>query len=273
VHHELRLPAHCVIYDVSNACLGLLNGMLQVANMIELGQVRAGLVVGTEGSRQLLETTIDTLNESVHLSRRQLKPAVASLTIGSGSCAVLLTDRELSGTGNRLHAAKAIANTRHHLLCHSGRDEAMGSGMQPLMDTDSEQLLNAGLATGASTFREFLQVAGWQVEDLHKTFCHQVGSKHRTQMLEAMGIDMARDFATFPWLGNTGSVALPITMAIGLKQGFVTPGEHVGMLGIGSGINSVMIGVDWQRSLVSSQLEPPKVPHAARRKSVPQPAG
>ena len=48
VHHELGLPADCVIYDVSNACLGLLNGMLQVANMIELGQIRAGLVVGTE---------------------------------------------------------------------------------------------------------------------------------------------------------------------------------------------------------------------------------
>ena len=34
-------------FDVSNACLGLLSGMLQVANMIELGQIRAGVVVGT----------------------------------------------------------------------------------------------------------------------------------------------------------------------------------------------------------------------------------
>ena len=34
----LGLPAECLIYDVSNACLGLLNGMVQVANMIELGR-------------------------------------------------------------------------------------------------------------------------------------------------------------------------------------------------------------------------------------------
>ena len=38
VHHRLGLPDRCAVYDVSNACLGLLNGMVQVANMIELGR-------------------------------------------------------------------------------------------------------------------------------------------------------------------------------------------------------------------------------------------
>ena len=39
VHHELGLPRECLVYDVSNACLGLLNGALQIAQMIELGQI------------------------------------------------------------------------------------------------------------------------------------------------------------------------------------------------------------------------------------------
>jgi 3-oxoacyl-[acyl-carrier-protein] synthase-3 len=56
VHDGLGLPADCLVYDVSNACLGLLNGMVQVANMIELGQIRAGLVVGTEDCLALLES-------------------------------------------------------------------------------------------------------------------------------------------------------------------------------------------------------------------------
>src|SRR5215471_7995082 len=62
VHHHLDLPLSCFIYDVSNACLGLLNGMVQIANMIELGQIRAGLVVASEVSRPLMETTIAMLN-------------------------------------------------------------------------------------------------------------------------------------------------------------------------------------------------------------------
>ncbi len=100
VHHLLGLSPQCMIYDVSNACLGLLNGMVQIANMIELGQIRAGIVVGTESGRHLVEHTIETLNAATSLTRRQVKTAVASLTIGSGSCAVLLVDRRLSRTGN-----------------------------------------------------------------------------------------------------------------------------------------------------------------------------
>jgi 3-oxoacyl-[acyl-carrier-protein] synthase-3 len=244
-----------MIYDVSNACLGLLNGIIQVANMIELGQIRAGLVVGTEGSRPLVETTIETLNKDQSLTRRRLKLAFASLTIGSGSCAVLLTDRELSRTDNLLRTATVSANTDFHSLCHSGGDEAVGSGMQPLMETDSERLMQEGIATGAATFRRFLSEAGMAPDELRRTFCHQVGAAHRKLMLESLALDPSNDFTTLEWLGNTGSVALPITMAIGLDRGFAQPGEHLAMLGIGSGINCLMLAVQHQRSLVESHCE------------------
>jgi 3-oxoacyl-[acyl-carrier-protein] synthase-3 len=255
VHDGLGLSAECVIYDVSNACLGLLNGMIQLANMIELGQIRAGLVVGTEGSRQLVETTIDALNADATLSRKTVKSAVASLTIGSGSAAVLLTHRDLSQTGNRLVAASTRANTRFHQLCHSGQDEAVASGMQPLMQTDSEQLMREGIATGVETFPGFLSQSGWSLADLDATFCHQVGTAHRKAMLESLGLPEERDYATVSWLGNTGSVALPLTMAIGLEREWVGADACLGLLGIGSGINCLMIGVHWQRTLVASQLD------------------
>lgn len=253
VHHGLRLPADCLIYDVSNACLGLLNGVVQVANMIELGHIRAGLVVGSEGSRQLVETTIATLNRDTSLTRRQIKFAMASLTIGSGSCAFVLTDRELSRSGNRLDAVVARANTRHHDLCHSGQDEAVADGMQPLMETDSERLMQEGIATGAATFEAFLEEAGWTRDELHRTVCHQVGSTHRRLMLESLGIDPAGDFASLDWLGNTGSVALPLTLALAAERGRLRAGHNVGLLGIGSGINCLMLAVRWQRSLVSGE--------------------
>jgi 3-oxoacyl-[acyl-carrier-protein] synthase III len=262
VHHLLRLSSQCMIYDVSNACLGLLNGMIQIANMIELGQIRAGLVVGTESGRQLVEHTIESLNAATHLTRRQIKTAIASLTIGSGSCAVLLVDRRLSRTQNRLVAATVRTHTEHHRLCHSGRDEAVGSGMKPLMETDSEKLMHEGIRAGAETFPDFLAECGWSHDQLSRTFCHQVGSTHRKLMLEALGLDESIDYASLEWLGNTGSVALPITLALGLERGVVQSGDRVGMLGIGSGINCLMMAAQWQRVLVRSQLEQ-AVPRAA----------
>jgi 3-oxoacyl-[acyl-carrier-protein] synthase-3 len=222
--------------------------------MIELGQIRAGLVVGTEGSRQLVETTIDSLNTDTTLSRAELKLAVASLTIGSGSCAMLLTDRELSQTDNRVCAATVRAHTVHHELCHSGQDEAVGTGMSPLMRTDSEQLMREGIATGVATYRQFLDDARWNQEDLDRTFCHQVGSAHRKLMLESLGLHPDRDFTTLEWLGNTGSVALPVTLAIGAERGVIASGERIGLLGIGSGINCIMVAVAWQKALVHGTL-------------------
>jgi 3-oxoacyl-[acyl-carrier-protein] synthase-3 len=250
VHHLAGLPADCFVYDVSNACLGILNGALQIANLIELGQIKAGLVVGTESARQLVETTIAALNSDESLNRKNIKPAIASLTIGSASCAMLLTHHSISRSQNRLEAAVARAETEHHELCQSGHDEAVASGMQPLMETDSEQLMLAGVEVGRRTFATLMEESGWNVEDFQRSVCHQVGGTHRKLMLEALGLSTDNDFATFQWLGNTGSAALPTTLAVAARHGWLQANDGVGLLGIGSGLNCVMASVRWQKSQV-----------------------
>ncbi len=258
VHHQLGLPRKCLVYDVSNACLGLLNGVVQVANMIELGQIEAGLVVGTESGRALVENTIATLNRDETLTRQTIKNAIASLTIGSASCAMLLVHRRISRTGNLLTTAVAQANTDQHHLCQGGYGEsgaANDANGGLLMNTDSERLMQEGIATGVETFKGFLEESGWSSDELDRTFCHQVGAAHRKLLLESLDLDPGRDFATLEWLGNTGSAALPVTMAIGLERGLVQPNEKIAMLGIGSGINCLMLAVQWRLSLVASQLD------------------
>jgi 3-oxoacyl-[acyl-carrier-protein] synthase-3 len=136
-----------------------------------------------------------------------------------------------------------------------------------LMQTDSERLLHAGLAAGQATFEQFLVTSGWSRDTIDKTICHQVGGTHRRLMLESLGLTIERDYATFPWLGNTGSVALPITLALAAERGFLNPQEHVALLGIGSGINCIMLGVDWQRTPSHRSVVPE--PHVALSASAP----
>src|SRR5438067_5476522 len=261
VHDALGLPETCLVYDVSNACLGLLNGILQVASLIELGEIRAGLVVGTEDSRALLESTIDALNHDESLTRDAVKPAFASLTIGSASAAVLLVHEALSRTGNHLVAASGRAHTAHHELCAGGHEVSPGGESQILMQTDSEQLLAEGLTAGAATFEQFITASGWDREKINKTICHQVGGTHRKLMLQSLGLSPEHDYATFSWLGNTGSVALPITLALAIENGFISDKEHIALLGIGSGINCLMLAVHWQRS--PTKTSPLAAPHFA----------
>lgn len=253
VHHRLGLPAECLVYDLSNACLGLLTGVLHVAQMIEAGQIQAGLVVGSEGSRQLVETTMAALNANHQLTRQQVKSAIASLTIGSGSCAILLSHLSISRTRSRLLAAVARAHTQHHALCLSGADESVGGGMQPLMETDAERLLQAGIETGVETFDHLLRTVGWARGEVDRTVCHQVGTTHRRRMLEALEMPLDGDFLTVDWLGNTGSVALPLAMALAGENAFLRQGDRIAMLGIGSGLNSLMLAVEWQGAFVLGQ--------------------
>jgi 3-oxoacyl-[acyl-carrier-protein] synthase-3 len=70
-----------------------------------------------------------------------------------------------------------------------------------------------------------------------------------------------RDVATLPWLGNTGSVALPLTLAAAAAWGKLQAGMRVGLFGIGSGINSVMVGCHWESTRVAGNLpaHPPEL--------------
>lgn len=242
VHHALDLPADCQIFDVSNACLGVLNGIVLAANAIELGQIRAALVVATENGRPLVENTVERLNADVSLTRDRMKMAVASLTIGSASVAVVVARRDLAAGGPRLTGGVCRAETRHHELCHSGHKEAMVDGVRPWMETDSERLLHAGVGAAVPCFEQFLAELGWTRENIQKTFCHQVGVAHKRLMFEALGLDPAIDFGTVDFLGNTGAAALPVTAAIGMERGHVRPGDRVAFLGIGSGVNVTMLG-------------------------------
>jgi acyl-CoA:acyl-CoA alkyltransferase len=243
VHHGLNLPPDCLVHDASNACLGILTGMLHVANMIELGQIRAGLVVGTECGRALVDNTVERLNTDASIDRRDVKQFIASLTIGSASVAVLLCDRDLSRTQNRLEGAVVRAHTHGHGLCQS-------DGLDTFMRTDSEQLLRAGVDAAKQTFDSFLDQLQWTRDDITKTACHQVGVAHRNLMFESLGLNQGIDYSTFETLGNTGAVALPLAMALAAESGRLRRGDRVAMLGIGSGINCQMLGVDWQRAAV-----------------------
>ena len=253
VHHQTGLSQECVIYDVSNACLGLLNGMIQIANMIEMGQIKAGLVVGSEGGRQLVEATIKELNTNQALTRKTVKPAFASLTIGSASCAILLTHQSISRSQTRLIGGTAHANTHFNDLCQSVQDQA-GSEMAPLMNTDSEELMRRGIETGQANFGRMLSATDWSPDDIDRTICHQVGGTHRKLMLESLGLDPVNDYATFDRLGNTGAAALPITLALAAEAGFVAPDQNVALLGIGSGINCLMLAANWQKTRIKGSV-------------------
>ncbi len=242
VHNSLGLSKNCLLFDISNACLGFLDGMVMLANMIELGQVQNGLVVSGETAEELVESTLQTLLTDEKLSRKSIKPAFASLTIGSGSMALFMQRDDGSANGIHLVHGAWRANTAYSNLCHGdhcGKDTT-------LMATNSEELLYKGVETAGMTWDAFSRKRGWSGDEIDSFFCHQVGTAHARLLFDTLGLDERKNFETLKDLGNVGSVSAPITMAMAIEQGVFFPGQKGALLGIGSGINCLMLGVEWR---------------------------
>lgn len=248
VHHRAGLPDGCLVMDVSNACLGLLNGLLLIADMIELGRIEAGVVVGTELGRPLVDGTIHRLLADSSVTRKSFKQDFASLTIGSGSAAIVLRHADSSLTGNRLRGGAVRADTSSHELCAGGAEHAgPKGGLQ--MSTDSEALLHAGVNLAERTWSDARETLAWSNADVTRVVTHQVGKAHRQLLLERLGLSTEKDCPTVEFLGNTGAAALPTAAALALEQGRIGPGDRMAWLGIGSGLNCIMLGIDWRKTL------------------------
>ncbi|MBV8488128.1 MAG: 3-oxoacyl-ACP synthase III, partial [Planctomycetaceae bacterium] len=119
VASELGISPEATVYDIGNACLGVLNGIIEVANQIELGQIRCGLVVASETAREINDIMIDRMCQDRTMDCFKL--SLATLTGGSGAVAVLLSDGSFSRERRRrLLGGVTRTAPEHHGLCRWG---------------------------------------------------------------------------------------------------------------------------------------------------------
>jgi len=240
VHGLLEMPASCQILDISNACLGFVNAMVLAGGLIESGQIRHALLVSGENGKRLLDNTVRTLLEG-NLSRNAVKPYFANLTIGAGAAALLLSRNDLaSGASWRLLGGVGRTDSLANKLCQG--DSAGSDGFE--MQTDAEALLDAGIALARSTWDAFESELGWDRSTPDCFVSHQVGRTHQRRLFDSLEIDRARDFTTFEYMGNVGSVSLPFTFHQAVEAGRIGTDTRTALLGIGSGLSSVMLGVE-----------------------------
>ena len=224
------------VFDISNACLGVLNGILDIANRIELGQLKAGMVVSCESSREINDSMIAAMLADRSFDNFRL--SLATLTGGSRAVAVVLTDGSFDGGQNKHKLLGGVYRSacEHNKLCIWHRDK---------MSTDATAVLKHGVALGRQTWADLLAALDMRADEFGKVICHQVGGAHKKNVLDALRIPENKDFSTYEYLGNMGTVALPAAAAIASEREFLNPGDNVAFLGIGSGLNTIMLGVKW----------------------------
>lgn len=235
VHHLLELPRDAMAFDVSNACLGVLTGVSVLQALIESGRIEAGLVVSGEDGRPLVDQTVAELLADQSATRNSIKGAFASLTIGSGGAAIVVARQDVLPQGHRIMTQVQQTASEHHVLCQGGAQGTMA------MATDAESLLHAGLDLAERGWK----VLGPRIGPPSRVITHQVGRAHTRLLHERLGLDESLGYVTYDRLGNVGSASLPITLAMAEDAGLMKKGDTVALMGIGSGLQSLMMGIEW----------------------------
>lgn len=232
VHDRLGLSSACMNFDVGNACLGFVNGMHLAANAIDAGTIDYALIVDGEGSRHTQETTLARLRRP-EATAVDVFAEFASLTLGSGAAAMVLTSTDLHPEAHRVVGGIARAATQHHELCVGDLER---------MTTDTHGLLVAGLELAEAAWKASGADFDWE-EGVDWYIVHQVSQVHTRLLCERLGIDPSKVPLTFPRYGNVGPAAVPITLASVQDQ--IQPGERVLCMGIGSGLNTSLTEIVW----------------------------
>ena len=238
VHHRLGLSTECLNFDLGNACLGFLSGMQVVGDMIERGLIDYGLVVAGESARFVQEATIARLQRD-ETTLKEFSDQFATLTLGSGSVAMVLARADLAPDGHRFTGIVSRAATEHSGLCRGQIDH---------MVTDAKALLVAGLELASQTFSTAKTDFGWMkdgVDQVDEYVLHQVSGTHTANLCKTLGLDTEKVLAIYPEFGNIGPASVPIALSKAAESGRLKKGSRVALMGIGSGLNCSMAEVIW----------------------------
>jgi acyl-CoA:acyl-CoA alkyltransferase len=227
----MGLPTSCLNFDLANACLGFVNGIQLAGTMIDSGQAEYAVIVDAEGSRYTQEVTLERL-AAEDTTAADLRSQFATLTLGSGSAAMVLGRADRHPEGHRVVGGVSRAGTEHHDLC---------VGDLTRMRTDTKRLFDAGLALALATWADAKEEFGWDGIDWF--VAHQTSVVHILAMAKALGVNPARFPLTLPMYGNMGPAAVPFTLAQHMDQ--LRTEDRILLLGIGSGLNTSYAEIVW----------------------------
>lgn len=236
VHGNLGLADTCLNYDIGNACLGFVNAMADMGMMIDLGLIDYGLIVDGENSRQVVEATLARLQHP-DTTPEDFRDQFATLTLGSGAVAMILCRWDLATSGHRINGSVTRAATRHSRLC---------LGQREWMTADASKVLVFGVELAKQTWDVACStLERWSDAGIDAYMPHQVSRRNMEVLNQTLGLTPHKLHLNFPTLGNIGPAAVPITLCQADQAGRIRSGDHVALMGIGSGLNCCMMSVTW----------------------------
>jgi 3-oxoacyl-[acyl-carrier-protein] synthase-3 len=227
-----------VVFDVSNACHGFMNGIHLMDALIATGQARRGLVVSGEQNKILIGQSLEALGRC---KKEDFKQLASGLTLGDAGAAAVMGPK--LGPDSGFLGFMLQSQGQHADLCTCGGPNAQ---MQSLLLTDMVAITAASTNLSTAMFKEFMgQRLKWGVEELSRCFIHQIGKKSFKLHSEILGIPTGIMPDTVTTMGNITTATIPLNIHNALITNEIAAGDKVLLSGVGSGVSLSQAGMVW----------------------------
>ncbi|MFJ5984554.1 3-oxoacyl-ACP synthase III family protein [Lentzea sp. NPDC092896] len=226
-----KLGLSAPVFDLKNACNGVLNGIEVADAFIRAGQYRRVLVVSAEVSTRETRRTLE--------NPKDVLVALPSLSTGDMGSAVLVEARERPGVlGSRFFAnswgweAATLPNpyANNRVLGHLRIDSAkLVASFDGMADRIERAMTEIGVKPG----------------DLDFACVHQPSVAFTRLACEWAGVTADQIIPTFAAHGNVATNTIPLQLAMALETGRLQSGDLVGLFGYASGASVGVMVCEW----------------------------
>jgi len=150
------------VFDVVNACAGMVTGIRVLQGLIRAGEARCGMVVAGEHNSPVMRTAAREL-------RHRFDGQMAALTLGDGGAALILDAAPDPACG--FHEMDLVTGAKHDHYCFS-RPSRRGAG--GILVTKAHGLQRKGNEHFPAYLKEILDRTGWTLDDVDHIIPHQV---------------------------------------------------------------------------------------------------
>ena len=212
---------NALAFDIANACAGMFTGIHIANTLVSTGAIRVGLVVSGEYITHLTKVAQREI-ENFMDSR------LACLTLGDAGAAIIL---EKAGN-NQVGFQKLELQTfgRYSPYCVAKASEHGGM----IMYTDSVNLTDVAVKSGAKHAMTTLEQNGWSYESFHHLIMHQTSgmtlNSARQEINRSLNSKVCHDGNTINNLeqrGNTASTSHFIALADQIRENKINSGDKI----------------------------------------------
>jgi len=219
--------------DVVAACSGFLYGVALANSMIQNGQAKYALVIGSE-----------ILTQYVDYTDRQ-----TCVLFGDGAGAAVLGPVE----GNKgILGAKIKSDGRYEEQLYS---PGGGTRRKPTAETlaagdhffkmKGNELFKVAVRSMAEISRDVLENAGLTTADIDIFIPHQANQRITEAVADRLNVDISKVYSNIAVHGNTSSASIPIALDECVSSGRIKEGDLVMMTSFGGGVTWGGVLVRW----------------------------